>query len=137
MNQNITDLLARFEVSDIEWLEQRARDQEEYERKKHIFAQTILPKLSKATNQHYKRWLKGFLDNGGKPTHFYDYKLPSNFYIANEDVKMIALCGASSIDIIAMPGIKITGELGHCSVFAMDNFTTQGICIPVYSDTIV
>ena len=137
MHQSISNLIARSKVSDIEWLEQRKKDDEEMRKKTSIFVTSILPKLDSAKAVHYKKWLRGYISNGGKPTHFYDYKMPANFYIPKSDIKMIDLYASMSINIIVGRGFKISGSLGHCSVFYMDNFVTQGIFIPVYSNTIV
>jgi hypothetical protein len=90
--------------------------------------------LRRATENDYIAWLVGYIRNGGRPTHYYDYKMPlDNFYVAQEDFIMIPLYGSLSINVIVPENVNfLGGELGHCNIYLMKDFKTLGGWIPVY-----
>jgi len=96
----------------------------------------IMPKLRTARASDYVAWLQGFLASGGELTHYYDYNLPSDFYVAQEDIELIPLYGAASLSIIFPRGVKyLGGGLGHCNLYFMEDFGQLGGWIPVYNNT--
>lgn len=103
------------------------------------FKLTIAPHIKPASASHYKQWLTGYLDNGGKPSHFYDYDLPKSFYIATSNFISLNLCGSTAIHVIVPKGIDIdTSEgIGHCSFYLMSDFSIIGHWVPVYRNTVI
>lgn len=138
MHTTIRELVARTRREDREWWRERAEEEAEFVADEERVRCEVLPNLRRAKPRHYREWLRGFLASGGKPTHFYDYPLPSTFYVARRDFTLVGLCGSGSYDVIVPAGIKVTIERrGHCNLFFMDGFTSQGHFVPVYSDTVV
>jgi hypothetical protein len=96
----------------------------------------------------YAAWLTGFMQSGGKPTHFYDYNTPSNWFTANEDFTVAPLYGSRAINIIVPVGVRfLGGPTGHNKIYISTNdgrFLGQefhdhkpntNITVPVYMDT--
>ncbi len=101
--------------------------------------QELFPCLRKATKHDYEKWLEGFIKSGKMPSHYYDYPFDrwDNFYVATKDFKTIALCGASSINIIIPIGIKyLGGGIGHINLFFMEEFCANGT-VPVFNDVVI
>lgn len=98
--------------------------------------------LRAATPTDYGRWLAGYFAKGRQPTHFYDYMMPSRWFVATRDVDIKPLYGQFSINIIVPAGISLTGVTGHSAVYYMDGFVSRGFhdqpaIVPIYSDTTV
>lgn len=94
--------------------------------------------LRGAEVSEYNAWLKGYMDRGGKPSHFYDYPTPTGkLYVALRDFTIKPLHGAMSISVIVPARVTVTGDPGHSSVYLMDGFTTLNAhpLVPCYSDT--
>ena len=101
-----------------------------------IFKFKILPNLRRAKPSDYKKWLYGFLENGGVISNHFNYDMSDNFYIAKKSFDMHPLFGSLSISIIVPKGIIVTGNPGHGSLFFMDGFTKIGSYVPCYNNTI-
>lgn len=128
--------------------EQKRRD-EEYELKHRRYMEgsdalernardELFPNLAPAGRRDYLAWLKGYVNAGNSPTHYYEYPFErwNNFYIAKKDIHLVRLCGASAINIIVPNGINVLGgDRGHCNVFYYDGYEYRGI-VPVFSDTV-
>lgn len=113
--------------------QRRVMERIQIDKWKHTY---LLPKLRLATLQDYKEWLRGFLELGSRPTHAYDYPFAQwEWHIAIENIEMRPLCGSQSICIIVPKGIKIIGDVGHCNLFFMENFTYRG-SVPIFNDII-
>lgn len=113
----------------------------------------LLTLLRPAQKWEYEAWLTGFLRQGGKVTHFYDYDWPArNFYTAMSDLVITPLYGALALNVIVPKGIRLLGATtGHCNVYLTaahddgDIFLYQGFhdaaphnqprCVPAYSNT--
>jgi hypothetical protein len=92
--------------------------------------------------REYTKWLKAYLEAGFKPTHYYDYPMPTDqLFLAFEDFEAPGLHGASSVSIIVPIGIKClninTGKTGHTELWLHDDFKySSERFVPVYSDII-
>lgn len=135
MRKELDELRKRKEESDRDWDAKQRRHETEYRERMSEFDVKVRPHLHPASANDFKRWLKGFLDNGGVPRHMYDYPRDRT-YVAHESFEMVPMFGASSLDIIAMKGVKITGQKGHCNIFYMDNFVCDGT-VSIHIDTII
>lgn len=84
----------------------------------------------------YFDWLKGYIERRGKPTSLGNSFESRDFYIATKDFTMTPLYGASSIRLIIPSGINVTiNNPGHCTIYDMNGFSSQGIDgIPVYKE---
>lgn len=97
--------------------------------------------LVRATPDDYIR----FLNVRNKScTHFYDYNMPQNFFVATRDVEIFPVCGSGSIRVIAPRGTNVTekvveervtdyntsGNMGSQNqIYSMDNPNSgYGIC---------
>lgn len=97
-----------------------------------------------ATTHQYLLWLDGYLANGGRPTHDYDYAFgvrgwlyaPCGFAVNGE-------CGSNSLHVIVERGAEVSnpnpwkpfGGYGHNSLYLMDDFRVVGNrWVPIYSD---
>lgn len=99
-------------------------------------ASVTMPSLRPATKLDYIRWLKIANEVGVIPTHFYDYRFPSDsFFVAVKDVIVCPAYGSMSINIIVLdPGIKVTIRgLGHNNIYYPDGGMRGGF-VPMYSD---
>lgn len=123
------------------------KQQEEFEYKKEIdriieecnlkerqFDDSIRPSLNPATYREYMAWIEGYIERGGKLTHYYDYSMPSDFYIAISNFTIIPLYGAMSVNIIIPRGITVNNktDIGHSNLYFMDGYINIGGCIPFY-----
>jgi len=88
----------------------------------------------------YEKWLDGYIEKGGIPTHHYDYpfeRLAGQFQIARDGDVIDPLFGSQS-KVYIIPeevnNITING-LGHSEVLYMENYTAiNGDFIPVCND---
>ena len=93
-------------------------------------------KTVRASKRDYEKWLAGYMGQGGKPTHSYDYDMPKDkWLVATKDFQIEALHGSDSLQIIVKSGVIFKGgELGHTNLYFMDDFKLMGGWVPVYSD---
>lgn len=98
--------------------------------------QVISAKVRRASISDYKNWLYGYLLNEGEPSHYYDCDFTCRFHVATSDFEMMPLGGALSMEIIVPDHIQfLGGELGHCHLYLMHNFTVLGgRFVPIYRD---
>ena len=99
---------------------------------------SMFPHLLGANRADYTKWLKGFVDAGNTPTHYYSYPFSrwDSFYVAKKDFELVPLYGADSINIIVPDGIKILGgSPGHNNIFCYTGYKHRGT-VPVFSDTV-
>jgi len=98
----------------------------------------MLRHLRRASPRDYLGWLEGFLARGGEPTHYYDYPMPSEVYVATSALDLYPLYGSAAIQIIAPHGIEVRGELGfgHTNIFEMEGYTARGGWVPVWVNTL-
>ena len=92
----------------------------------------------------YEKWLNGYLEKGGKITHWYNHSTEmesSRWIIFERSTSFGDGSQPSDINIIALEGVKISivnsssGEpLGPNSIFFMDNFTHKGNWVPIFMD---
>lgn len=114
----------------------------------------LLALLRPAQKWEYEAWLTGYLKQGGKVTHFYDYAHPiQNLYTALSNFVVTPLYGALAVNIIVPKGVHLLGgDTGHSNVYITtvfdkgdDAFVYQGFhdsgphfnphFVPAYSDT--
>ena len=93
-------------------------------------------KTIRASKRGYEKWLAGYMSQGGKPTHSYDYDMPEDrWVIAIKDFQIEPLHGSDSLQIIVKSGVIFKGgDLGHTNLYFMDDFKLMGGWVPVYSD---
>lgn len=106
-----------------------------------LFHLSIKDVSRKATKKDYTLWLEGFLKNGGKITHTYDYPIKmEDFIVIEKDFKLFPLHGAQSIGLIIKEGVKringIKDHRGHNELYFMDDYSNIGNFIPMHSDII-
>lgn len=103
-----------------------------------------------ATAHDYADWLFAYLDNGGKPTHFYDRPMPTDFVVARRDVDLFPRYGARSAEVIVPADVTVTivSKLGHNHVYylprpgrhglrgAKTGAAQRGNWIPVFNDLV-
>lgn len=86
--------------------------------------------------EDYMAWLRGFLNNGGTPTHAYNYPWSRwKWFVLLRETKLPPLYGVEAIEIIIPETVRIMGEPGHSNLFFMKDFRASGI-IPIFSDTV-
>jgi hypothetical protein len=133
----INDFIEEERRKDAEfWKENKGLREETFKRLEEA-ERELFPKLIEATPEDYLKWLSGFFENGGKPTHFYDYPM-DDFYVAKEDFYCKPLYGASSINIIVPESVKyLGGKTGHNNIYLMDGFQYEGwgLFVPIFSNT--
>jgi len=108
--------------------------------------ENLFKNLVPASASDYQSWLDGFIRKGGRVTHYYDYGFPlgdknitpfnyPSWTIAIADFKMIPLYGSHAVQIIVPRGIKyLGGDIGHCSLYFMDDFKNMGDWVPSYGN---
>ncbi|MDO8537243.1 MAG: hypothetical protein Q7R94_03275 [bacterium] len=110
--------------------EKRAREADDFKSK-------LMENLSPASVEDYKRWLRGYLEGGGKVTHVYDYPMSQqDFYVAHKDFKFEKpLYGAQSIKIIVPRGVRfLGGDLGHANLYFEDDYRASSGFVPIFED---
>ena len=96
----------------------------------------ILPRMKRARIEDYTEWLRGYMENGGIPSHVYDYPMPQcSFFVASQDFELFPLYGTSSMEIIIPKGIHfLGGERGHTNLYFMEDFRNVGSWVPLFND---
>jgi hypothetical protein len=126
------------QMQDLEYEKEMERFRKEFNSNKLKAKSAICPNVRKANIKDYMQWLRGFLDTGNKPTHYYSYPFDQwgTFYIATKNFEIIPLYGSASINIIVPKDIKITGNPGHSNLLLFDGYKSTIGLIPVFSDTL-
>lgn len=137
MHEKIRTLIQESQKESDEWDKRMVEFLETSQQLKNIKTAEILPNMRQAKARDYKKWLKGFLELGGTPTHSYDYRFNRKWYVAKQDFKLGDLCGSLSMHVIVPKGVNfLGGAMGHCNVFYMDGFRAHDPgFVPVYCDT--
>ena len=134
MNPKIEEIIRKDEESLWKWEErtQAMRLQGERTREK----LNKLP-LRRALPIEYMKWLRGFIEAGGSPTHSYEYSMPNSLSIATRSFELEdGMCGALAVNVIVPIGIECRGGArGHCNLYYMDEFRCDGGFVPIYTDT--
>lgn len=137
-NLLLDEFKAKEQEKDRKWETKRQEIEQEYQALRTRSYHELLPCLRKATPEDYLRWLKGFMDQGGIPTHNYNYPMAriDTFYVATQDFTLLPLCGTAALHIIVPRAyVCLGGEAGHCVLYFEDGYQTRGnLWIPVYSD---
>lgn len=92
----------------------------------------VLSNLRKANPYDYQ----SFLDLRSAPcTHFYNYNMPDNFFVALVDFKLPAFYGADSISVIVPYGVEVeSSDCGHCNIFRMSSADAACGWVPSYNN---
>ena len=75
------------------------------------------------TRTEYTKWLKWFIANGGKPTHYYDYPFDrQDFILAKQDGRYLGGCGSQSINLIVPEHVTsfTVDAIGHSTIYQYD-----------------
>lgn len=138
LQEVINNLRRKTEEENDAWrLTQYKIDQEAHCRR--CERKVLIDHLCKASVKDYLKWLEGFFNRGGLPLHCYDYPFERrDFYIARCSLKVPALYGALSLNIIVPAGIDVQPAdnvqgFGHIGIFWMDGFKTNG-SVSIYND---
>lgn len=96
------------------------------------------PAFRKATLDEYVAWLRLYLDQGGRPTHYYDYPFRGErWLIAEQDFTTGGECGTFSAEIIVPEGVEyLGGGRGHNELYFMDGARHIGHVVPVFDDPV-
>jgi hypothetical protein len=137
----VTDVISKSREDkkrrDAEWDEMQEQHKLEHRHREEIKQGGVMPHLRPATPKDYNRWLTGYIQNGGEPSHCYDYPMTrARFYIAIRDFVLHPFYGAQSINVIVPVGVNVSVyDAGHNSVFYMEEFKKGAFTtVPLYSD---
>lgn len=87
-----------------------------------------------------KRWMLGFILNGGRPTHRYDYPVSrsiDSWLVVSSDFTISPRYGSNSRHYILEKGVEfLGGDRGHSTIHFMDDGSVIGDYAPLYSDTV-
>jgi hypothetical protein len=134
-NQVLDDIRREEKFRQIEWEKMRLERDRQASSLMAKARENLFPCLREATVSEYQSWLAGFIKNGGRPTHCYQYPMPSSFKVAKRDFETISLFGSQSVEIIVPVGVNFFDDgLGHCNLYLMNGFKVIGGWVPVYSD---
>jgi hypothetical protein len=111
-----------------------------------LFKLETMEHLRQAEVADYMDWLKGFMEAGGSPTHFYDYDMPTKeWFMAESDLVMPPMYGVSSVNVIVPTGVEVGRieqknknnfhDVGHNNLYFEDGFVSESGFVPVYKDT--
>ena len=90
--------------------------------------------LRETTLDEYRHWLSGYLENGGRVSHYYDYEFGrQTFYTATYSGSLAPQYGSASFCVLAPAGVKIVSG-GHNNVFHIDGFTASGWFAPMFDN---
>ena len=120
-------------------LERRGKKTQEMLEKFSVSSQGVLKTVDKFT---YAELLLEFMENGGTPTHFYDYPFRSGkhkIFLARSNWKAVPLLGADRATIFMPDGLEWIGtgqdDLGHSGiVYHQKGLTYCNPFIPYYCD---
>lgn len=86
----------------------------------------------------YVEWLRPYLEQGGKPTHYYDYPFSrQRWLIAEKDFTTGGECGSLAAHIIVPAGIEYGGGgLGHNELYFMDGHRQSGNFVPIFDEPV-
>ena len=106
----------------------RAKFMKEMQRKQQMLREMRGKVMRPATKEDYEKWLRGYMMRGGDIEHVLNYPFSEygSFWVATEDVELPGFYGALSFRLIVPAGVEVTGDRGHCALFHMDSYTTEG-----------
>lgn len=137
LNDILKECREKERIHDLEWNKGIREREIAHQKVKELSDNLLRGKIIRASSSDYKKWLKGYLEKGGKPTHVYNYPLPHDWFIATDNFTILPLYGAQSINIIVPEGIfadiGVKG-LGHNNLYFIKDFSTSGSWIPIYDD---
>lgn len=88
----------------------------------------------------YVEWLRGFVANGGRPTHTYDHRFGSRWVYAPREFAVNGECGTRSMHVILDRGAEVLNPnprkpfkgYGHNTLYLLDGFRLIGSWVPIY-----
>jgi hypothetical protein len=90
------------------------------------------------TLQEYKKWLKWFLANGGRATHYYDYSFNNqDFIVAKQNGKYLGGFGSQSINLVVPEHVTnfTIDDIGHSNIYQYDMKKMKNVTfIPQFED---
>lgn len=124
------------EVRKAEWAAKEIKWRMESGEIDELIREGLCPQLRHADMNDYLKWLSGYIEGGGKPTHVYDYSFSRwKWYVAMRDIEPLHLCGSKAINIIVPADVSVgPGDWGHCNLFYMAGYAVHGI-VPIFEDT--
>lgn len=111
---------------------------EEDSRAPSLHKSTTTPAFRMATLDEYVAWLRLYLQQGGKPTHYQDAPFDrQGWLVAEKSFTTGGECGALSTSIIVPAGIRhLHGDLGHNRLYLMDGPRVFGDIVPLFDDPV-
>jgi hypothetical protein len=111
-----------------------------------LFKTETMKHLTQAEVTDYVNWLRGYMEAGGTPTHFYDSDMSTEgWFKAESDLEMPPMYGASSVSVIVPKGVEVERikqnsnaafhDVGHNNLYFEDGFVSESGFVPVYRDT--
>ncbi len=136
LNKVLEEIRSQKQEEDLEQKKEGERFMREMKKREELARQHLFPNLRIASVKDYLLWLKGYMENGGRPTHVYDYPLPQReWYVAIREIEPIELYGADAINIIIPANVSTKiGDWGHCELFYMDGYRPSST-VPIFKDT--
>lgn len=136
LNQVLDQFKTRQRRRSLKFREKHRKMTEESNKRTKRVKLLLQGKTVRASKRDYEKWLAGYLSQGGKPTHSYNYDMPEDrWFVATKDFQIEALHGSDSLQIIVKSGVIFEGgELGHTNLYFMDDFKLMGGWVPVYSN---
>ncbi len=136
LNQTLDQFKTQQRRRSLQFREKHRKMTEESNKRTKRVQLLLQGKTVRASKRDYEKWLAGYLNQGGKPTHSYDYGMPEDSWlVATKDFQIEPLHGSNSLQIIVKSGVIFKGgELGHTNLYFMDDFKLMGGWVPVYSD---
>lgn len=133
-SEAIREARERARRETVDFKERRVQQKRQHERLM-IAKYAMLQSFRTANKRDYELWLAGYLEAGGKITHVYDYPWGRRDWYAPvaDNVELIPLYGATSIQIIVPAGMTVSGDGGHSLIFWMDGFRAPRV-VPLFSD---
>ena len=110
--------------SSVSSIEKKMSKQEIIGSNEYVFVNTKSANISE-----YKKWLEGYLVNGGKVSSFDETFNSHPFRLVTKDIKLKALTSTELLHLIINKGVEIDfidGGIGHCKLFYMDDFRYEG-----------
>ena len=123
-------------IRDLEYRAKSLEQEKAAHERRRLADEDLFPNLRPASVGDYLQWLKGYIENGGKPSHVYDYPFSRwKWYVATRNIEPIALYGFKAVNIIVPVHVEVgVGNWGHCDLFYMDGYRFTGI-VPIFEDT--
>lgn len=95
----------------------------------------VLSSVRKASKSEYKKWLKGFLEEGGEIRYDRNREFDDDYFFALRDFELPHLTGSSSLKIIVPKHVEVEyDDRGHNELFFMEDYTMDAAGAEGFTD---